>query len=186
MGVGMGIKGLAAMLLGGLGTFPGAMIGGLRSRIVEVVGVAYLSSSYGGAFAFVVIIAVLFRPRGVSASDHVAGWRLDPSVEYDPDLYQDDVVLALSLYLPVSAGLLSLGRAASWRSVPVSGSVRRWWNRTHDYALVCGGVVRRRSVVSIPFAAGSKGSIFVIMTMGSVEIVRVFFLNFEPTGAASE
>jgi branched-chain amino acid transport system permease protein len=73
MGVDMGIKGLAAMLLGGLGNVYGAMLGGLIIGVVEVISVAYLSSSYRDAFAFVVIIAVLlFRPRGIfGATDHV-------------------------------------------------------------------------------------------------------------------
>jgi branched-chain amino acid transport system permease protein len=73
MGVDMGIKGLAAMLLGGLGNVYGALLGGLIIGVVEVISVAYLSSSYRDAFAFVVIIAVLlFRPRGIfGATDHV-------------------------------------------------------------------------------------------------------------------
>jgi branched-chain amino acid transport system permease protein len=73
MGVDMGIKGLAAMLLGGLGNVYGAMLGGLIIGVVEVISVAYLSSSYRDAFAFVVIIAVLLlRPRGIfGAADHV-------------------------------------------------------------------------------------------------------------------
>ncbi len=75
MGVDIGIKGLAAMLLGGLGNVYGAMIGGLVIGIVEVISVAYLSSSYRDAFAFFVIIAVLlFRPRGIfGTTDHVEG-----------------------------------------------------------------------------------------------------------------
>jgi branched-chain amino acid transport system permease protein len=75
MGVDMGIKGLAAMLLGGLGNVYGAMIGGLVIGIVEVISVGYLSSSYRDAFAFCVIIAVLlFRPRGIFGSTaHVEG-----------------------------------------------------------------------------------------------------------------
>jgi branched-chain amino acid transport system permease protein len=73
MGVDMGIKGLAAMLLGGLGNVYGAMVGGLVIGIVEVISVAYLASSYRDAFAFFVIIAVLLlRPRGIFGStDHV-------------------------------------------------------------------------------------------------------------------
>jgi branched-chain amino acid transport system permease protein len=75
MGVDMGIKGLAAMLLGGLGNLYGAMVGGLVIGIVEVISVAYLASSYRDAFAFLVIIAVLlFRPRGIFGSTaHVEG-----------------------------------------------------------------------------------------------------------------
>ena len=73
MGVDMGIKGLAAMLLGGLGNVYGAMLGGLVIGIVDVISVDYLASSYRDAFAFFVIIAVLlFRPRGIFGStDHV-------------------------------------------------------------------------------------------------------------------
>src|SRR5690606_28796910 len=55
MGIDMGIKGLAAMLLGGLGNIYGAMLGGLIIGVVEVVSVAYLESSYRDAFAFLVI-----------------------------------------------------------------------------------------------------------------------------------
>jgi len=75
MGVDIGIKGLAAMLLGGLGNVYGAMLGGLVIGIVEVISVAYLSSSYRDAFAFFVIIAVLLlRPRGIfGTTDHVEG-----------------------------------------------------------------------------------------------------------------
>jgi branched-chain amino acid transport system permease protein len=71
MGIDMGIKGLAAMLLGGLGNIYGAMLGGLIIGVVEVMSVAYLASSYRDAFAFLVIIAVLlFRPKGLFGSRH--------------------------------------------------------------------------------------------------------------------
>jgi branched-chain amino acid transport system permease protein len=75
MGMDMGLKGMAAMLLGGLGNIYGAMLGGLIIGVVEVGSVAYLSSSYRDAFAFVIIIAVLLlRPRGIfGASHHVEG-----------------------------------------------------------------------------------------------------------------
>ena len=71
MGIDMGIKGLAAMLLGGLGNIYGAMLGGLIIGIVEVFSVAYLASSYRDAFAFIIIIAVmLVRPKGIFGSVH--------------------------------------------------------------------------------------------------------------------
>lgn len=75
MGVDMGIKGLAAMLLGGLGNIYGAMLGGLIIGMVEVLSVAYLASSYRDAFAFVIIIAVLLlRPQGIFGSTrHMEG-----------------------------------------------------------------------------------------------------------------
>jgi len=75
MGIDMGIKGLAAMLLGGLGNIYGAMLGGLIIGLAEVLSVAYLASSYRDAFAFVIMIAVLLlRPRGIFGSTaHVEG-----------------------------------------------------------------------------------------------------------------
>ena len=75
MGVDMGIKGLVAMLLGGLGNIYGAVLGGLIIGMVEVLSVAYLASSYRDAFAFIIMIAVLLlRPRGIfGATHHVEG-----------------------------------------------------------------------------------------------------------------
>jgi branched-chain amino acid transport system permease protein len=69
MGIDMGVKGLAIMLLGGLGNIYGAMVGGLILGVVEVMSVAYLASSYRDAFAFLIMIAVLlFRPQGLFGS----------------------------------------------------------------------------------------------------------------------
>jgi branched-chain amino acid transport system permease protein len=66
IGVQMGIKGLVVMLLGGLGNVPGAMIGGVLLGILEVMGVAYLASSYRDVFAFgAVMLVLLLRPEGL-------------------------------------------------------------------------------------------------------------------------
>lgn len=66
IGVQMGIKGLVVMLVGGLGNVPGAMLGGVLLGILEVIGVAYLASSYRDAFAFgAVMLILLLRPEGL-------------------------------------------------------------------------------------------------------------------------
>lgn len=66
MGVEMGIKGMAVMLIGGLGSIYGAMVGGLLLGIVEVLSVAYLVSSLRDAFAFgLMIVILILRPRGL-------------------------------------------------------------------------------------------------------------------------
>ena len=71
MGIDMATKGMAIMLLGGLGNIYGAMLGGLIIGVVEVFSVAYLASSYRDAFAFVIMIAVLLvRPKGIFGSVH--------------------------------------------------------------------------------------------------------------------
>ena len=69
MGIDMGIKGLAIMLIGGLGNLHGAMVGGMLLGIVEVLSVAYLASSYRDAFAFAMMIVILLsRPQGLFGS----------------------------------------------------------------------------------------------------------------------
>jgi len=66
MGIDMATKGMAIMLIGGLGSIYGAMAGGLLLGVGEVLSVAYLASSYRDAFAFgLMIIVLLARPRGL-------------------------------------------------------------------------------------------------------------------------
>jgi len=66
MGLSMGLKGLAVLILGGMGNITGAMLGGLILGIAEVFTVAYGASSYRDAVAFGMIILILFiRPQGL-------------------------------------------------------------------------------------------------------------------------
>ena len=66
MGTMAGMKAFAAAVLGGIGSIPGAMLGGVILGILEIMGVAYLSSSYKDAIAFAVLIIVLIiRPQGL-------------------------------------------------------------------------------------------------------------------------
>ena len=66
MGLPMGLKGLAIIILGGMGSVKGAMAGGLILGLSETFVVAYGSSGYRDAIAFVAIIAILLiRPQGI-------------------------------------------------------------------------------------------------------------------------
>lgn len=66
MGTMAGLKAFSAAVLGGIGSVPGAMIGGLTLGVLEILGVAYLSSSYKDAIAFGILILVLIvRPQGI-------------------------------------------------------------------------------------------------------------------------
>jgi branched-chain amino acid transport system permease protein len=65
IGVMLGLKGFAAAILGGLGSGPGAIAGGLALGLIEALGAGYLSSAYKDVFAFVIILAALvFLPNG--------------------------------------------------------------------------------------------------------------------------
>jgi branched-chain amino acid transport system permease protein len=97
-----------------------------------------------------------------------------------------NVILALSLYFPLSAGQLSLGQGgfmaigaylASWLT-----ATQGWpWPVAFAVAAAAAGLVG--ALVGLP-ALRVRGIYLVLLTMAFGEIVRVFFLNFGPTGAA--
>jgi len=66
MGIMPGVKAFVAAVLGGIGSIPGAMIGGLVMGISEYLVVGYISSTYRDAIAFVILIIVLLiKPTGL-------------------------------------------------------------------------------------------------------------------------
>lgn len=66
MGLSMGLKGLAIIILGGMGSVKGAMLGGLILGLAETMVVAYGNSGYRDAIAFITIIVILLlRPQGL-------------------------------------------------------------------------------------------------------------------------
>jgi branched-chain amino acid transport system permease protein len=66
MGAAVGLKGFAAAILGGLGSIPGAITGGLVFGVLEAISAGFISSSYTKAIAFIVMLVVLmFKPSGI-------------------------------------------------------------------------------------------------------------------------
>jgi branched-chain amino acid transport system permease protein len=66
MGIMYGLKAFVAAVLGGIGSIPGAVLGGLLIGTSEVMVVGYLSSTYREAIAFGILILVLIlRPQGL-------------------------------------------------------------------------------------------------------------------------
>ena len=61
-----GIKAFTAAVFGGIGSIPGAMLGGILLGVIEILGKAYISTELGDAIVFAVLIIVLLvRPTGL-------------------------------------------------------------------------------------------------------------------------
>ena len=61
-----GIKAFTAAVFGGIGSIPGAMIGGVLLGVIEILGKAYVSTELGDALVFAVLILVLLvKPTGL-------------------------------------------------------------------------------------------------------------------------
>ena len=60
------VKGFEIIVIGGLGSIPGALIGGILLGLVESLGTSFISSPYQNVYGFVLVIAVLLlRPNGL-------------------------------------------------------------------------------------------------------------------------
>ncbi|WP_026673133.1 branched-chain amino acid ABC transporter permease [Alkalihalobacterium bogoriense] len=72
MGIMLGVKGFSAAIVGGLGSAPGAVIGGLIIGLLEAFSAGYISSGLKDAIAFSVILALLLiRPSGILGEKNV-------------------------------------------------------------------------------------------------------------------
>jgi branched-chain amino acid transport system permease protein len=66
MGSQANLKAFAVVILGGLGSFSGAIVGGTMLGIIESISAGYFSLGYKDAVSFILIILVLvFRPEGL-------------------------------------------------------------------------------------------------------------------------
>jgi branched-chain amino acid transport system permease protein len=62
----LGLKGFSAAVLGGYGSMPGAILGGLLLGVMESLATGLISSAYKNAIAFIILLLVLFiRPSGL-------------------------------------------------------------------------------------------------------------------------
>ncbi|MCS4292772.1 branched-chain amino acid transport system permease protein [Comamonas sp. BIGb0152] len=67
-----GIKAFTAAVLGGIGSIPGAMLGGVLLGVAETMAAAYISSEYKDIVAFgLLVLILLFRPTGLLGKPEV-------------------------------------------------------------------------------------------------------------------
>lgn len=66
MGYLLGLKAFVAAVLGGIGSIPGAVIGGFAIGIAEALTKGYISSSFADAIVFgILIVTLLIKPTGI-------------------------------------------------------------------------------------------------------------------------
>ena len=72
MGYIPGLKAFVAAVLGGIGSVPGAMVGGVILGIVETMTKAYISSQYADAISYSILIVILLvKPAGLLGKKNV-------------------------------------------------------------------------------------------------------------------
>ena len=72
MGYIPGLKAFVAAVLGGIGSVPGAMVGGIILGVAETMTKAYLSSQYADAISYsILIIMLLVKPAGLLGKKRV-------------------------------------------------------------------------------------------------------------------
>ncbi len=73
VGILMGLKAFAAVVLGGIGSVPGALVGGFAIGIAENLGVWYLPTVWKDAIAYAILVVVLLlRPHGLFGNREAA------------------------------------------------------------------------------------------------------------------
>ncbi len=63
MGLGLGLKGFVAAVIGGLTNAPAAVVGGYLVGLIEALATGFLTPGYSGAITFLVLLLVLFLQR---------------------------------------------------------------------------------------------------------------------------
>lgn len=72
MGTAIELKGLAIIIVGGMGSLPGALVGGLILGLAEVFAVQYIGSSWRDLVAFgLLFLLLVLRPQGIFGSKRV-------------------------------------------------------------------------------------------------------------------
>jgi branched-chain amino acid transport system permease protein len=68
----LGLKGFIAAVIGGWGSAPGAVVGGLLVGILESLSIGFVSAGYKNAISFFIMISILYlKPNGLLGSKEV-------------------------------------------------------------------------------------------------------------------
>ncbi len=102
------LKGIVALIIGGLGNVPGAIAGSLILGLTESYGIALFGTSYRNLFAFVLLVAMLlwrpnglFAPRRAAAPEPMVGTFIARSLPVKLPRWVVPVVLLAAALLPL-------------------------------------------------------------------------------------
>jgi branched-chain amino acid transport system permease protein len=71
MGMMPGLKAFVAAVLGGIGSIPGAMLGGIILGIAETLTKGFISSQFSDAISFsILIVVLLIKPAGILGKNY--------------------------------------------------------------------------------------------------------------------
>jgi len=180
-----GLKGFTACVLGGLGSIPAAMAGGLVLGLGESYGVAIFGSSSRNLIAYAFLLAALFlRPNGLfggarrAQREVLTGSFLPPgrSIKVPPLLALALVLAALALPLVAKSGYLLQVLASGWIFALFALSITFVGGTAGIMSLGQAGFMALGAYASalitlkarLPFALGFLAAGFVAAALGSL------------------
>ena len=188
MGQDIALVGLTALVLGGMGSIPGAVIGGFLVAIFQTFSVVIGGSSYRDALVFILFFLILLvAHRDCSVSQNKAGRDLMDffrSIGISETVFQFmlvDAILGLSIYLPLYTGMFSLANAG-FMAIGAYGGVliTQQLGLPLGVGLVGGMIVA--GIIAIPIGLPVlrlRDIYLAIATIGFGEVVRIVLLNFD-------
>ena len=192
MGTSMGFKGLAVLIMGGLGNVGGAMAGGFILGVAEVFSVAYGASSFRDAgsvwpdhpdslYSSTGAVCKGWKGRKTIMEDILNGYVLQVVI-----FVCINIILAMTIYMTLCTGLLSLGNAGFMSlGAYTSAILTVQYNLPMPLGILAGGVVAMivGLIIGLP-TTRLRGLYLAIATLGFGEVVRVIALNLDITHGA--
>ena len=189
MGEALGLKGISAMVVGGMGNIWGAIAGGLIIGIAEVFSIRYFGADFVDISVFGLLLLILFvRPTGLFGGASARSARMSGYLEGILVLLAINIVFAYGAFLPIAAGQLNLGLAGFAAIGGYSSAYpQQQCSRSQPLlAIPLGGVAAGlvALVVAVPVLR-TRGIYLALATFALGEIVQATILNLEVVGGAA-
>ena len=112
MGEALGLKGISAMVVGGMGNIWGAIAGGLIIGLAEAFSIRFFGADFVDISVYGLLLLILMvRPTGLFGGAQRGSARMSGYLEGIAVLLAINIVYAYAAFLPIAAGQLNLGVA---------------------------------------------------------------------------